>query len=88
MNINWLVRIKNKNFWLAIIPLLILLVELVASLFGVTIDLGETGNKILSIINVVFAILGVAGIVNDPTTAGMSDSRAALTYTEPKAKWK
>ena len=86
--INWLVRFKNKNFWLTMIPLLILLVQLVADLFGFKIDLGETGNKIIAIVDVVFAILAVAGIVNDPTTAGLSDSRAALTYTEPKAKGK
>ena len=88
MKINWLVRIKNKNFWYSMIPLLFLLVQLVADLFGFTIDLGEVGNKILAIIDVVFAILAVIGIVNDPTTEGLQDSRQALTYTEPKARWK
>lgn len=88
MQINWLVRIKNKNFWLSMIPLLILLAQLVAGLFGATIDLGEVGNKILGIVDVVFAILALLGIVNDPTTEGTSDSRQALNYTEPKARWK
>ena len=32
--INWVVRIKNKNFWLAAIPALLLLVQTVAALFG------------------------------------------------------
>ena len=32
--INWIVRIKNKNFWLAAIPALLLLVQTVAALFG------------------------------------------------------
>ena len=27
MNINWKVRIRNKNFWLALIPALLLLVQ-------------------------------------------------------------
>ena len=36
--INWLVRIKNKNFWLAIIPAILLLVQAVAALFGHPID--------------------------------------------------
>ena len=88
MKINWLVRIKNKNFWFSLIPLIVLLIQLVAGLFGATIDLGEIGNKILAIVDVVFAILGVIGIVNDPTTKGTSDSRLALTYTEPKDSWK
>lgn len=84
MKINWLVRIKNKNFWFALIPLIVVLIQLVAGLFGVSIDLGEIGNKILAIIDVVFAILGVIGIVNDPTTKGIGDSKQALNYTEPK----
>ena len=40
-NINWIVRIKNKNFWLTIIPALLLLVQVVAALFGFTLDLGD-----------------------------------------------
>ena len=42
-NINWIVRIKNKNFWLTIIPALLLLVQVVAALFGFTLDLGDLG---------------------------------------------
>ena len=34
MKINLLVRLKNKTFWLAIIPALLLVVQTVASLFG------------------------------------------------------
>nr|DAQ38639.1 MAG TPA: holin [Caudoviricetes sp.] len=32
--INWVVRIKNKNFWLAFIPAVLLLVQTVAAVFG------------------------------------------------------
>ena len=31
--INWIVRIKNKSFWLAIIPAVLLLVQHVAAVF-------------------------------------------------------
>lgn len=86
MNINWLVRIKNKNFWIAIIPAILLLIQVVAAVFGVTIDLGDLGNKLLAVVDAVFAILVLLGIVIDPTTEGVSDSKQALTYTEPK-KW-
>lgn len=86
MNINWLVRIKNKNFWIAIIPAILLLIQVVAAVFGVTIDLGDLGNKLLAVVDAVFAILVLLGIVIDPTTEGVSDSKKALTYTEPK-KW-
>ena len=83
-NINWLVRIKNKNFWIAIIPAVILLVQVVAAVFGFTLDLGDLGNKLLDVVNAVFAVLTILGIVTDPTTAGISDSKQAMTYTSPK----
>lgn len=84
MNINWLVRIKNKNFWVSIIPALLLLIQVVAALFGYTLDLGDIGNKLLAVVNAVFALLSILGIVNDPTTATLSDSTNAMTYKEPK----
>lgn len=39
--INWIVRVKNKNFWLAAIPALLLLVQTVAALFGFYAGLGR-----------------------------------------------
>ena len=84
MHINWLVRIKNKNFWIALIPALLLLIQGVASVFGFTLDLGELGNKLLAVVNAAFAVLSILGIVTDPTTKGISDSEQALTYTKPK----
>ena len=82
--INWIVRIKNKNFWLSAIPALLLLVQTVADLFGFTLDLGEIGDKLLAVVNAVFALLVILGVVNDPTTAGIADSKQARTYISPK----
>lgn len=84
MKINWLVRIRNKAFWVAIIPAVLLLIQVVAAAFGITLDLGDMGNKILAIVNAVFGILSILGIVNDPTTAHFSDSENAMTYLTPK----
>ena len=84
--INWKVRIKNKNFWIALIPALLLLVQVVAAVIGYTLDLGELGNKLLAVVNAVFAVLSILGIVTDPTTQGVADSNLALTYDEPKKK--
>lgn len=83
-NINWLVRIKNKNFWVAIIPAVLLLIQVIAAVFGFEIDLGDLGNKLLDVVNAAFAVMVILGVVNDPTTDGLSDSKQALTYTEPK----
>lgn len=82
--INWTVRIKNKAFWIAIIPALLLLVQVVAAVFGITLDLGDLGNKLLDVVNAAFSVLVILGIVADPTTEGVSDSNQAMSYTEPK----
>lgn len=81
--INWTVRLKNKNFWLALVPALALLFQAFANIFGIKLEFGETIDKILVFINVLFAFLVLIGIVNDPTTVGFSDSTRALGYEEP-----
>lgn len=82
--INWRVRLKSKTFWLTVIPALLLLVQVVAAVFGFELDLGDLGNKLLAVVNALFAVLSILGIVTDPTTAGVSDSAQAMTYTTPK----
>lgn len=82
--INWTVRIKNKNFWLAVIPAVLLLVQTVAAVFGYTLDFGELGNRLVAVVNAVFGVLVILGVVNDPTTAGIRDSRQAQGYLAPK----
>ena len=81
---NWTVRLKNKTFWLALIPAVLLLVQVIAAVFGYQLDLGDLGNKLLDVVNALFAVLAILGIVTDPTTAGVKDSEQAMTYTEPK----
>ena len=82
--INWTVRFKNKNFWLAVIPAVLLLVQTVAAVFGYSLDLGEIGNRLIAVINAVFGVLVVLGVVVDPTTAGVSDSNRAMNYKKPE----
>lgn len=84
--INWKVRIRNKAFWIALIPAVLLLVQVVASVFGFSLDFGDLGNKLLAVVNAAFALLSILGIVTDPTTEGLQDSAQALTYDYPKAK--
>lgn len=84
MKINWTVRLKNKAFWMAIIPALLMLIQTVAAVFGYELDLGDIGNRLVAVVEMVFLVLGIMGIVNDPTTATLSDSKNAMTYTKPK----
>ena len=83
MNINWQVRIRNKAFWLAIIPAVLLLIQAVAAVFGYTLDFTELNTKLLAVVEAAFVVLVILGIVNDPTTKGIADSKRALGYEEP-----
>lgn len=86
MKINWTVRIKNKTFWLTLIPAVLLLVQTIATPFGYQWDFGVLNEQLSAIINALFAVLTILGIVVDPTTAGTADSKQAMSYTEPKRK--
>lgn len=82
--INLKVRIKNKSFWLALIPAILLLVQVVAAPFGYQWDFGILNDQLAAIVNAAFALLAILGIVTDPTTAGLGDSAQAMTYDKPK----
>lgn len=82
-NINWKVRIANKDFWVAFIPAVLLLIAAVAAVFGFTLELGELGDRLLAVVEAVFLVLGIVGIVADPTTKGIGDSQRALSYEKP-----
>lgn len=82
--INWLVRIKNKAFWVALIPAVLMLIQMIAAVFGYNLDLGALGDKLLAVLNSLFLVLAILGIVTDPTTEGVADSERALTYEKPK----
>ena len=86
MQINWKVRIKNKNFWLAIIPAVLLLIQAVAAIFGFTLNLSDIGAKLLDVVNATFVVLAIIGVVTDPTTEGVGDSERALRYEKPFSK--
>ena len=50
-NINWIVRIKNKNFWLTLIPAVLLLIQVVLAPFGYQWDFGVLNEQLAAIIN-------------------------------------
>lgn len=83
MKINWRVRIVNETFWVSIIPAILLVAQLILDLFGIEMDFGELGNKLVTIVNAVFGVLTILGVVTDPTTEGINDSERAMTYKRP-----
>lgn len=84
MSINWNVRIKNKAFWLALVPAVLLLVQVCAAPFGYEWDFGVLNAQLAAIVNALFSVLAILGIVADPTTKGLGDSEQALSYEKPK----
>lgn len=78
VKINWKVRIKSKAFWLAMIPILLVLIQQVLSWFGIGFAKELVENEAMQFINTLFLLLGILVIVNDPTVPGISDSQKTL----------
>lgn len=84
--INLTVRARNKAFWLALIPAVLLLVQVVAAPFGYQWDFVALNRQLADIVNALFAVLAIVGVVVDPTTKGLSDSARAMTYVQPSER--
>ena len=83
MKINWMVRIKNKAFWMAIIPAVLLVVKTIAAVFGVEIEVADMWGRLAAVVEAVFSVLILLGVVVDPTTKGVKDSDRAMGYDKP-----
>ena len=70
---NWKTRIKNKTFWLALVPAILLLAQVVAVPFGYKFDIDLINKQLLDIVNAAFGVLTIIGVVADPTTSGITD---------------
>ena len=89
MKVNWKVRFKNPVF---IAQLILSVLTPILAYAGLTVQdittWGTLGNLLVSAVSNPYVlglvIVSVWNAVNDPTTAGVSDSSNALTYEEPK----
>lgn len=90
--LNLKVRLRQKWFWITLIPLLFLLFDQVTQLFELVLALsvadgplydGEIMALCLEIVGVVFAVLALVGFPVDLTTDGYGDSARALNYEVP-----
>lgn len=82
MNINWKARFKNPVFWMTIVPALTGFIYTVLGAFEVVPALTE--NMVLNLATMVITALTTLGVLVDPTTAGVGDSKLAMTYTAPR----
>lgn len=74
MMINWKLRLQNKVTLIALIGAIFLMLQQ----FGLAIT-----DNIKDGVNTLVYILVLLGVVSDPTTSGISDSKRALEYSEP-----
>ncbi|MFH7818092.1 phage holin [Neobacillus thermocopriae] len=86
--INWKVRLKNRNWVIAFISQLFIVAQIIIgglNSLGITdFQLSDAVEDwILTLVNAVFVILSMLGIVQDPTTKGYSDSSRAMQYKDP-----
>jgi phi LC3 family holin len=86
--INWKVRFKNKTWVMAFVSQVLILAEiLLAALHTLgVVDFqlsDQIKQEVLNIVNAVFVLLSLLGVVQDPTTKGIGDSERAKRYTEP-----
>lgn len=82
MKINWTVRLKNKTWLLAFMGAIVAFIYQILGMVGIVPPVAE--DNVTQIIGLVVNLLVALGIVQDPTTAGMSDSVQALDYTAPR----
>ncbi|MBQ8615987.1 MAG: phage holin [Clostridia bacterium] len=80
--INWTVRLRNKTWLASMLALIVTFAYDMLAMLDVVPPVGE--EWVLDVINTALMLLGMLGVVTDPTTKGMGDSAQALTYTEPK----
>ena len=84
MNINWILRLKNKATLTALIAAALAFGYQVAGILGVVppVAQDELAQAAMLLVNLLVAL----GVVVDPTTAGIGDSERAMNYTEPKGE--
>ena len=86
MNINWKVRFQNKAFLTGLISLVVVFIYDLLQLLGIAPVV--TQSLVMQVAEGILTILGMVGVIADPTTAGLTDSRQALTYTSPRQDYR
>lgn len=81
MKINWKVRLKNPVFWLTAIPATAAVIYTLLGLLGVMPKISE--SEAVNVLSLVVSLLTDVGVLVDPTTKGVSDSKRALGYESP-----
>ena len=81
INVYWKVRFRNKTWLTMFISLVVGFVFNILRLFDVSPVVTE--SLVMNIAGQILTLLGLIGVIVDPTTAGVGDSERALGYEEP-----
>ena len=82
--INWTVRFRNKVWVMGFIGALFVLASAVLNLFGIHFDFANVQQNVYAVVEALFGVLVVVGVITDGTTENLADSATALTYEYPK----
>ena len=82
MQINWKVRLQNKTFLTGLISLVVVFIYDLLQLLEIAPAV--TQSAVMQVAEGILTILGMVGVIADPTTAGVADSKQAMTYDVPK----
>jgi len=80
MKINWTIRLKNKTFLTSLLALVIAFGYDLLALLSIVPSVDE--STVIAAVNAILTLLGMLGVIIDPTTSGINDSKRALQYTE------
>jgi phi LC3 family holin len=83
LKINWKVRLRNPVFLMTAIPMVISLIYTTVQLVTAIQSGTFSDSYVNTIAAYVVQLLGLFGITNDPTTAGICDSERAKCYEKP-----
>lgn len=73
---DWKTRIRSKAFWITLIPAVIVLIQVVGNIFGLDLsNLTGLSQQLIDVVNAVFVVLSILGVVIDPTTRGIKDNK-------------
>lgn len=73
---DWKTRIRSKAFWITLIPAVIVLIQVVGNIFGLDLsNLTGLSQQLIDVVNAVFVVLSILGVVIDPTTKGIRDNK-------------
>ena len=82
MKINWILRFKNKPVLTALVAAVVAFIYQLLGLLGITPGVSE--SQVIELVGLFVNILVMMGIVVDPSTKGISDSKRVMNYSEPR----